>query len=217
MDQVLLGVPQARLRIYPYLVGNGFGPMYVAAAAAEDGAVLDFQAYAQQVIAFIQANQTWGPAIVFTLAFLECLAVISLLVPSTVILVGLGVVIVAGGLPLTPLIVAAACGAFMGDWLSFGLTRQYRERLLDSRLLRSQKTAVEKTSVFFEKYGWAGVFFGRFVGPLRATVPIAAGLSPMSLLSFQIVNALSAIAWAVLILGGGSLLGESLSWFTTSF
>jgi membrane protein DedA with SNARE-associated domain len=49
------------------------------------------------------------------------------------------------------------------------------------------------------------VAIGRFSGPLRATVPLAAGIFEMPWLEFQIANVLSAFLWAGVLLAPGTL------------
>ena len=56
---------------------------------------------------------------------------------------------------------------------------------------------------FFDRWGLIAVFCGRFFGPLRAIVPIAAGLHAMPWLKFQIANLASAVLWATGILSPG--------------
>ena len=161
------------------------------------------------VTTFTLAHQAWAPLIIFVLGFAESLAFVSLLVPSTVILLALGAVIEVGGLPLMPLILSAAAGAFFGDWTSYTLGRWFKQPLLRNWPLKNMKPTIEKTETFMQKYGWFGVFFGRFIGPLRAIVPLIAGILEMPFLLFQTVNAASAICWAIMVLGGGAILGES--------
>jgi membrane protein DedA with SNARE-associated domain len=60
-----------------------------------------------------------GAAVVFALAFGESLAFISLLLPATMALFGIGALIGVSGIAFIPIFVAAACGAALGDWLSF--------------------------------------------------------------------------------------------------
>ena len=45
------------------------------------------------------------------------------------------------------------------------------------------------------------MFFGRFLGPFRATVPLVAGMSEMEFRRFMAVSIPSAIIWAFAILG----------------
>jgi len=53
---------------------------------------------------------------------------------------------------------------------------------------------------FFRRWGGGSRVIGRFFGPLRAFVPLAAGLADMSLVTFQIVNITSALLWATGVL-----------------
>ncbi len=164
---------------------------------------------ANHMMTFTLAHADWAPLIIFLLAFAESLAVISILIPSTVILIGLGAVIQIGGLPLLPLIISAIVGAFCGDWVSYMIGRWFKEPLLRSWPLKTMPDAVARTEALFARYGWLAYFFGRFVGPLRAIFPLVAGIMNMRFGVFQAVNAASATAWATLVLGGGVLLGES--------
>ena len=63
-------------------------------------------------------HQAWAPWIVFILAFGESLAFISLSLPATAILFGVGALIGASGIGFWPLWGAAALGAVLGDWIS---------------------------------------------------------------------------------------------------
>ncbi len=164
---------------------------------------------ADWVMNFTLANADWAPLIIFVLAFLESLAVVSIFVPSTVILVGIGAVIQINGLPLVPMILSGIAGAFLGDWASYMIGRWFKAPLLRTWPLSTMPDAVARAEGLFRKYGWPAYFFGRFVGPLRAVFPLFAGISQMRFSVFQAVNAASAICWATLVLGGGVLLGES--------
>ena len=57
---------------------------------------------------------------------------------------------------------------------------------------------------FFKRWGTLAIFLGRFFGPLRAVVPIVAGICDMPWLSFQMANLASAFVWAAGILAPGA-------------
>jgi len=57
---------------------------------------------------------------------------------------------------------------------------------------------------FVAKYGIAAIFIGRFFGPLRAAVPLVAGILRMSWWPFQIANVTSALVWAAALLAPGA-------------
>jgi membrane protein DedA with SNARE-associated domain len=170
-----------------------------------------FSGLAEQVLAFIQLHKAWIVPAVFVLALLESIAFVSLLVPSTIILAGLGTAIGAGGLPFWPPFFAAVVGAFLGDWLSYEIGRRYRTEVKNMWPLNKQPELFERGEGFFRKYGAPGYFVGRFVGPLRAVFPLICGISAMNPLVFQLTNILSAVAWAAVYLGIGAGLGTMFS------
>jgi len=154
----------------------------------------------QATIAFIQAHQAWGVPLVLALAFGESLAFISLLLPATVILIGVGFLIGESGIAIWPLWLAAAAGAALGDWLSFWIGTRLGNRVSYYWPLSRNPDLIPRAHQFFERWGMAGVFFGRFFGPLRASVPLVAGICAMPALTFQIANFTSAFVWATGIL-----------------
>ena len=88
---------------------------------------MEFQAYVDQITAFVRDNAAWAPPIVFALAFGELLAFISLLIPAWGALVAIGALIGSSGISFWPIWIAAALGASFGDWLSYwiGLKLEY--------------------------------------------------------------------------------------------
>ena len=56
------------------------------------------------------------------------------------------------------------------------------------------------------------IFIGRFFGPLRAAVPLVAGILRMSFWPFQLANFTSAFAWAGMTLAAGDLAARGLEW-----
>ena len=58
---------------------------------------------------------------------------------------------------------------------------------------------------FFKRYGVHSVFIGRFLGPLRAVVPLVAGMMHMPPLRFNTANVLSAVVWAPALVLFGDL------------
>jgi len=143
--------------------------------------------------------------IVFALAFAESLVLVSLLVPATVMLIGIGALIGVSQVAFVPLWVAASVGAALGDWLSFWLGQHYHAGISRMWPLSKRPELLESGHRFFLKWGIYGVFFGRFFGPLRATVPLAAGACGMNAVHFQWANVASAFLWSASLLGPGAL------------
>lgn len=169
-----------------------------------------FENITSQITGFVQAHQGWAPFIVGVLAFCESLAIVSFFVPATVILVAIGGLIGATGLPFWPMWAAAALGAILGDVLSYVVGRVFKDRVRGSSLLARHKATTDRAFDFMHRWGALGVFVGRFSGPLRAFVPLVAGLVAMPQLRFQAANISSALLWAAMVLSPGTLLGRWL-------
>lgn len=157
----------------------------------------------QAVLDFIRTHGAWAPWIVFPLAFGESLAFISLLLPATVILLGVGGFIAAAGISFWPIWIAAVFGAIGGDWLSYWLGFHYKDSIARFWPLSRYPALLPRGHAIFEKWGALGVFAGRFFGPLRCVMPLVAGICGMRQLAFQIANVASALVWATAILSPG--------------
>lgn len=161
------------------------------------------QHYAQLVIDFVRAHQEWAAPIVFALAFAESLAFISFFVPAWAALVGIGALVGASGIPFWPIWFAGALGAGLGDWVSYWFGYKFKNPIAHVWPLSKYPDLLPRGHVFMEKWGVPGVFIGRFFGPLRAAVPLVAGIVEMPYWQFQVANFTSAAAWAYVLLKFG--------------
>ena len=157
------------------------------------------------ILDFVRDHQEFAAPIVCALAFGESLALVSLLIPATVLLIGIGALIGASGIDFWPIYLGAVLGAGLGDWLSYWLGCHYHAQIARMWPLSKHPDLLPKGHAFFEKWGWPGVFIGRFFGPLRAVVPLVAGACEMPKGPFQVANWTSAIVWAALLLGPSAL------------
>jgi len=166
-----------------------------------------FEEYARPVVDFVREHQAWAAPIVFALAFAESLAFISLLVPAWGALVLIGGMIQAGGLNFWPIWIAGSIGAALGDWLSYWIGQKLEHRVQHIWPLSRHPELIPKGEAFIKKWGVLGIFIARFSGPLRASVPLAAGIFEMPYWRFQFANFASAFLWAGVLL----LMGDAIS------
>lgn len=153
---------------------------------------------------FIRVHQNLTAPVCFCLAFAESLAFLSILVPATIILLGVGIIIGEINIPFIPILIATSIGAFCGDWVSYFFGYHFKDRIAHIWPINKTPDLLERGHLFFERWGIIGVFISRFFGPLRAIVPLVAGICSMSLLRFQLINLVSALLWAFLILIPGA-------------
>ena len=160
---------------------------------------------ARQTIAFVQGHHAWAAPLLFALAFCESFAFISVFVPTASILVGVGALIGASGIVFWPVWLGAILGAFAAHWLAYEIAFRLKDRIMRLWPLSRDPSLVVRGVTFFRRWGLLAVFFGRFFGPLRAVMPLAAGLCEMPWLSFQIANLASAVLWTACMLAPGVL------------
>src|SRR5690606_15403276 len=55
---------------------------------------------------------------------------------------------------------------------------------------------------------FASIFIGRFLGPVRSTVPLVAGMMRMRARPFQLANVASAVVWVISLLVPGYLVAR---------
>jgi membrane protein DedA with SNARE-associated domain len=173
---------------------------------------MDFDHYINPIIEFVRVHQVWAAPVVFALCFAESLAFISLLIPAWGVLVGLGALIGASGLNFWPIWIAGSIGAALGDWLSYWIGLKLENRVYHMWPLSAQPDLIPKGEEFVRKWGAPAIFIGRFSGPLRATVPIIAGVFAMPYWHFQIANFSSAFVWAATLLLLGDVTSLTIKW-----
>ncbi len=164
----------------------------------------------QQLLHWVEANPGWAGAVVFLMAFAESMAIVGMVVPGVAILFTVGALIGAGALDFWQMVAWAVVGAILGDGLSFWLGRRYRHQLTRLWPFSRHPETLERGIAFFEKYGGKSVVIGRFFGPVRAVIPLVAGMMAMPPGRFLAANILSALAWAPAYLLPGMAFGASL-------
>ena len=173
---------------------------------------MTLQDIVNSTVAFVREHAAWAPAIVFALAFAESLAFISLLVPAWGALVAIGYLIGPSGISFWPVCVAGALGAAFGDWLSYWVGIKVGPPVAHIWPLSRHPALLPRGERFMQRWGVPGIFIGRFFGPLRASVPLIAGILAMPYWRFQIANFTSALVWAWVLLQLGDVVSKGIAW-----
>lgn len=144
------------------------------------------------------------------LAFAETGLLAGFLLPADTLLVGAGILVAAGALPipvwlsLTALTVAAAGG----DQVAYLIGRRLGPRLQSGRRARVvTPERLDAARALLDRHGTKAVVLARFVPLARTLTPVLAGVAGMDRRRFAALNLAGAAAWAVLMFGGGYWLG----------
>ena len=159
----------------------------------------------------LQDHPEQAGLVIGLLVFAESLAFVGFFVPSTPMLLAIGAMLGAGLLEPGPLLLYAMVGAVAGDAVSYELGRWMGPSALRPRLLKRRRRAVARARLFIRKAGMLTMVLGRFTGPIRSLVPLAAGMLKMRRLRFQIANLVGAVLWIPVMLAPGYLAAQGFS------
>jgi membrane protein DedA with SNARE-associated domain len=165
--------------------------------------------WAQPLLEVIKAHSDWAAAVMFITAFGESFAFISLLFPGTTVLIAAGTLLSGGTLPYASILASAILGAVLGDSVSYWLGRRFGGGIVRIWPFTRHRQLLPRGIEFFERHGGKSVFIGRFFGPIRAVIPLAAGIMRMPRGRFWFANVTSALVWAPMLLLVGDLAGEA--------
>lgn len=173
---------------------------------------MSLEEFGRLIIEFVRVHEAWAAPIVFALAFAESLAFVSLILPSWAALVGIGALIKSGGLELIPVWIAGGMGAALGDWLSYWIGTRFEHSIARAWPFSRYPDLLPRGEAFIKAWGVPAIFIGRFSGPLRASVPIVAGILNMPYWPFQLANFSSAFVWAAILLLLGDVGATVAAW-----
>jgi len=164
---------------------------------------------AQPLLTFIEEHENWAIAMMFITGFGESFAFLSLLFPGTTLLIAAGTLMKTGTLPYLPVMAGAILGAVLGDSVSYWIGRRFGGGLARIWPFSRNPALLPSGIAFFRRHGGKSVFIGRFFGPNRAIIPLAAGTMRMPRRRFWVANIASALVWAPMLLFVGDVVGET--------
>lgn len=168
------------------------------------------------ILAFVRDNREWAFWISLAFATGENVAFLSIVIPSTAILLGVGALVATGELSIWPIFLGASIGALVGSFVSYWIGLRYGAAILSMRPFRTHPDLVAKGNAAFQKWGALAVFIGHFFGPLRAVVFVLAGVSRLPMRLFAPVNIVGSLAWAYLTPAFGEVVGTVFGWIWTA-
>src|SRR5579862_3646671 len=165
--------------------------------------------YVSPLLQWLNTNPEWAGLVIFAISAGESAPIFGTLVPGSITMTAFGALAGAGVIPLWPTIFWAIFGAIVGDGIGYWIGHYFKDKLHYLWPFKNNPELLQKGEVFFKKFGGMSVFIGRFVGPVRALVPLVAGMLGMKPLRFTIANITSAIGWAPVYMLPGILLGAA--------
>lgn len=164
----------------------------------------------QLLTGWLAAHPQWLGLALFIVACLECLAVVGLIIPGTLLLLAIAMLAGSGVLGIGETLLLAYAGGLLGDLLSYALGRRYHQNIRNLRSLRRHPEWLLRAEHYFERYGVASLLVGRFIGPLRPMLPLTAGMLDMPFGRFLLVSLVAAAGWSMAYLLPGWTAGAAV-------
>ncbi|MEM1371278.1 MAG: DedA family protein [Pseudomonadota bacterium] len=158
---------------------------------------------AEWIVQLAEDNMVLAEPLVFALGLGESIAFVSLLIPSTMRLLGIGGVHAAAGGQFWLVWLAGAGGAFIGDVLSFAVGRVYRDDLKTIWPLNRRRDLYVMTRNLARRRGMLGVIASKFAGTIRPFIPLMAGAAGMKWPQFLVASGVSCLMWSGVYLAPG--------------
>ncbi|HZC44950.1 MAG TPA: VTT domain-containing protein [Candidatus Acidoferrum sp.] len=160
---------------------------------------------------FLAQAGPWSLVLVFIVIVLESSAFLGLIFPGETIALIAGAMAADNFFSPWTAFATVAVAAMVGDLTGYTIGhtkgRDVLRRWAFAR--RHYEQYRKRLEYYFNHYGGATVFVGRFVAVGRAFVPFTAGLSGMRLRSFLPISVLAGVVWASITVGLGYTLGSN--------
>jgi membrane protein DedA with SNARE-associated domain len=163
------------------------------------------------VEAFLTHAGPWALIVVFAVVALESSAFLGLIFPGETIAVIIGALAADDYFSPWTAFATVAGAAVVGDIIGYTLGR-YRGQAVLARWAfarRQYEKHRARLEHYFEYWGSATVFVGRFIAIGRAFVPFTAGLSGMRAREFIPISIVAGLTWAAVTFGLGYTLGSN--------
>jgi membrane-associated protein len=162
----------------------------------------------QNLMLVVNEYGIWTYVILFFIIFLETGFVIFPFLPGDSLLFVSGAAAASGIMDLWWVIIAIVLGAVLGDTVNYWIGNFLGLHVFLERFPTLVKQEhIDRTYVFYDKYGGLTIFVARFVPVVRTFAPFLAGIGSMNYKRFLFYNVLGAVSWTLLVVLGGYYFG----------
>ena len=154
----------------------------------------------------------WGGLLMICLiVFVETGLFLGFFLPGDSLLVTAGIFAATGHLKLSSLLIFVSLCAVAGDQVGYYIGYKTGKLLFakkDSAFFKQEH--LNRTKMFYEKYGPKTIVLARFVPIVRTFAPAVAGIAAMEYKKFVFYNVVGGIAWVMLTVLGGFFVGSMI-------
>ena len=159
--------------------------------------------------ALIETMEGWVTSYGYVAIFLLMLA--DILFPSEVTLMVGGWYAADGRLEFWGVVLAGVLGNLVFGWILYAIGRKMGREILFryGKYVMIRPQDVDKSEVWWDKYGEAATFFSRLIPVVRTLISLPAGIARMPIGKFTLYTVLGMTLWAAFITWLGSVVEDN--------
>lgn len=162
----------------------------------------------QQLHVLIAMHANLVYLILFLVVFLEIGVIPLFFLPGNPFLFVCGAFGAVGELSLRLLLPSLISAAILGSLLSYWLGKVVGKKFFVEVLKWPKQEALDKTHLFYEKYGEIGFLFSLFLPVIRTLAPFLAGVTQMQFVKFARSASMGAVIWVLICVLAGYFFGN---------
>ncbi|MCU0631922.1 MAG: VTT domain-containing protein [Methanolinea sp.] len=171
--------------------------------------MIDFILHFDQYLpGLIQVYGFWVYLILFLIIFCETGLVFMPYLPGDSLLFVAGTLAGSSVLNIELLFITLAVAAILGDTVNYWIGHTAGKKLLTMKYCVVKHEHLEKTEVYFHKYGGMTIIIARFIPFIRTFAPFLAGIGKMRYRWFLMYNVVGGILWILSFLLAGYFFGN---------
>jgi membrane-associated protein len=161
------------------------------------------------LVELVSRYGTFSYAILFAIIFCETGLVVTPFLPGDSLLFAIGALSAKGALDVYTVAFLLMLAAILGDSTNYWIGYFLGPKVFRSESSRwFNRSYLERTNAFYEKYGVKTVVIARFMPIIRTFAPFVAGIGKMYYPRFLFYSVLGSILWIGLIVAAGYWFGN---------
>ncbi len=140
----------------------------------------------------------WTLALLFFIIFMETGVVVTPFLPGDSLIFAAATFAARGALNPVELFVVVSIAAVAGDTANYWIGHRVGAKAYSGEVRWIKKEYMERTHLFFQKYGGKAIFLARFVPIVRTFAPFVAGVGLMSYGFFIRWNVIGGVTWVAI-------------------
>ncbi len=163
----------------------------------------------KHLVELVQHYGAWTYALLFLIIFCETGLVVTPFLPGDSLLFAIGALAAKGALNIYWVMILLSLAGILGDTVNYWIGQSVGPKVFVSSSSRwLNRSHLERTHEFYEKYGGKTIIIARFIPIIRTFAPFVAGIGRMSYARFLAYNVVGGILWICLFSLAGYWFGN---------